>query len=63
MSDKPEPRSIAEKFWTICLYLFGGVLLLVFTIELLKQIWWILLILALIGLAVAAIIWWRRNIW
>lgn len=32
------PRSLAEKFWRTCLLLFGGVILLVLAIELIKSI-------------------------
>ena len=41
MPDDTGPRSLAEKFWRTCLLLFGGVILLVLTIELIKSIWWI----------------------
>lgn len=65
MPDSNARRSLAEKFWTTCLYLFGGVILLTLAIELVKSIWWILLIAALIVLLVTAGIWWwrRRNGW
>lgn len=65
MPDNSGPRSLAERFWKTCLFIFGGVILLVLTIELLKAIWWILTI----AIAVIAVIWvtawwWRRrNTW
>lgn len=65
MPDESGPRSIAEKFWKTCLLLFGGVALLVLTIELIKSIWWILTIIAVVVAIAAALIWWwrRRNPW
>ncbi|WP_282857228.1 LPXTG cell wall anchor domain-containing protein [Pseudoclavibacter helvolus] len=65
MPDNSGPRSLAEKFWTTCLYLFGGVILLTLAIEFVKNIWVYLLIGGLVVLLVAAGIWWwrRRNGW
>lgn len=39
MPDDSGPCSIAEKFWRTCLLVFGGVILLVLVIELVKSIW------------------------
>lgn len=64
MSDNSGTRSVAVKFWRSCLYLFGGVALLVITIEMLKQIWWILLLVAMLVLGVVMVVrWWRYSRW
>lgn len=65
MPDNNAPRSLAEKFWTTCLYVFGGVILLTLAIEVVKNIWVYLLIGALVVLLVMAGIWWwrRHNGW
>lgn len=65
MSDGGSPKSFAARFWSLCLYLFGGVILLMLTIELAKQIWWVFVVLGLVISAVAALRWWwkRRSGW
>ncbi|PPF44871.1 hypothetical protein C5B85_09030 [Pseudoclavibacter sp. AY1F1] len=65
MPDNTRPRSLAEKFWTTCLYVFGGVILLTLAIEVVKNIWVYLLIGAVIVLLITVGIWWwrRRNGW
>lgn len=65
MPDDSGPRSIAEKFWRTCLLLFGGVILLALTIELIKSIWWILALIALTVVIIGGLLWWwrRRNTW
>ena len=65
MPDNSGPRSLAERFWKTCLLIFGGVILLVLTIELLKAIWWIFAIaLAVIAVIWVTVWWWRRrNTW
>lgn len=59
------PRSLAEKFFRTCVFIFAGVILLALTVELIRQIWWILVLLALIVTTLAvAVSWWRhRNTW
>lgn len=61
MSNDGNPKSLAAKFWTMCLYLFGGVILLTLTIELIKQIWWVLLIGVLVVLGIIVLRAWYRS--
>lgn len=61
MSDGGNPKSLAAKFWRMCLYLFGGVILLTLTLELLKQIWWVILIVVLIVLVIIGLRLWYRS--
>ncbi|MCU1580040.1 MAG: hypothetical protein JWP19_2244 [Rhodoglobus sp.] len=65
MTDK-EPKSIAQRFFDLCLLLLGGVLALWLALQFLAQFWgWLLLIAGIAGgiwLAVV-IVRARRNRW
>lgn len=61
MSDGGSPKSLAARFWRMCLYLFGGVILLSLTIELIKQIWWVLFIGVLVALGIIVLRAWYRS--
>ena len=65
MPDNSGPRSLAERFWKTCLLIFGGVILMTLTIELVKAIWWILAIAAVVTSVIWVAVWWwrRRNTW
>ena len=65
MPDNSGPRSLAERFWKTCLLIFGGVILMTLTIELVKAIWWILAISAAVTSVIWVAVWWwrRQNTW
>ena len=50
MSDNGGTRSLAARFWRNCLYLFGGVVLLTWTMNLICQYWWAI---AVVGVRLA----------
>ena len=49
MSDGGGTRSLAVRFWRICLYLFGGVVLLTWTMNLICQYWWVVVAAIVVG--------------
>lgn len=61
MSADSKPRSIAERFWGASLKVFGGVVLLLLTLDLLAEVWPVLVVVGLATAAVAATVWWRRR--
>jgi len=62
MSDDSGKGSLVMKFWRMSLLIFGGVVLLVLAVELIKTIWWILALAAVISVGVGALIrWWRYG--
>jgi len=62
MSDDSGKGSLAMKFWRMSLLIFGGVVLLVLAVELIKTIWWILALAAVISVVVGGLIrWWRYG--
>ena len=52
-NNKEDPKTMSQRFFTFCLLVLGGVLLLWVALELLAQFWgWLLL-----GLIAVAVIW------
>ena len=61
MSDNGKPASLAERFWRMSLYLFGGVILIILALELLKTIWWIFALAAAVTACWFGIRWFLKN--
>lgn len=61
MSDGGGTRSLAVRFWRICLYLFGGVVLLTWTMNLICQYWWIVVVAGVIAAIVVGVRWYLRR--
>ena len=57
MSDGGGTRSLAVRFWRICLYLFGGVVLLTWTMNLICQYWWVVVVAGVIAAIVVGVRW------
>lgn len=55
MSDGGGMRSLAARFWRSCLYLFGGVVLLTWTMNLICQYWWAIAVVGVIATTVAGV--------
>ena len=55
MPDGGGTRSLAARFWRICLYLFGGVVLLTWAMNLICQYWWVVVVAGVIATAVAGV--------
>ena len=55
MSDNGGTRSLAARFWRSCLYLFGGVVLLTWTMNLICQDWWAIAVVGVIATTVAGV--------
>ena len=65
MSEDSKPNSLAARLLRSSAYLFLAVVLLHLTWMLVKQIWWMFLILAVIALVIGGLrlwVWWR-NPW
>lgn len=67
MSDKDkEPVTLARRFLSFCVAVFGGILLLHFSLQLLSQFWgWLVLlaVLGAVGYALFRILRARRDRW
>lgn len=67
MVDKKEdPKSMAQRFFSFCLLVLGGIVLLDLALELLAQFWgWLALIglVAVLSWALVRIVRARRNRW
>ena len=61
MSDNGGTRSLAVRFWRICLYLFGGVVLLTWTMNLICQYWWVVVVAGVIAAIVVGVRWYLRR--
>jgi hypothetical protein len=61
MSDGGGTRSLAVRFWRICLYLFGGVVLLTWTMNLICQYWWVVVVAGVIAAIVVGVRWYLRR--
>ena len=61
MSDGGGTRSRAVRFWRICLYLFGGVVLLTWTMNLICQYWWVVVVAGVIAAIVVGVRWYLRR--
>ena len=61
MSDGGGTRSLAVRFWRICLYLFGGVVLLTWTMNLICQYWWAIAVVGVIATTVVGVRWYLRR--
>ncbi|AWT26765.1 hypothetical protein Csp1_19970 [Corynebacterium provencense] len=58
MSDVTGKHSPVEKFFRMCLFVFGGIVLLQLSLQMLAEIWpWLVGIAVLVGL-VAGLLWW-----
>lgn len=57
MTTPPGPWRFAHRFWTSCLALTAGTVLLTLAAELLAHIWW----LPLTGVIITGLIWWWRR--
>lgn len=65
MSDDGKKRPFGASFLSLAMSLFFGVILLILAVELAKQIWWLLALLAL-GAATVAVLRWmylRKKRW
>ena len=62
MPDGGGPRSLAARFWRSCLYVFGGVVLLTWTVDLICRYWWALAAAGAVA-AVAAVVRWYLRRW
>lgn len=65
MSDDLRPTSWTARLLRASAYLFVAVILLHLTISLIREIWWVFLIVGIVVLVVAGLRWWRklRNPW
>ena len=62
MSSSHGPGGLAAAFFRSCLYVFAGVVLLVWAVELACHYWWVLVLGA--GVSAAAAVWrWRTRRW
>ena len=61
MSDGGGTRSLAVRFWRICLYLFGGVVLLTWAMNLICQYWWVVVVAGVIAAIVVGVRWYLRR--
>ena len=61
MSDNGGTRSLAARFWRNCLYLFGGVVLLTWTMNLICQYWWVVVVAGVIAAIVVGVRWYLRR--
>lgn len=60
MSDATGKHSPVEKFFRMCLLIFGGIVLLQLSLQMLAEIWpWLVGIAVLVGV-IAALAWWLR---
>lgn len=60
MSDVTGKHSPVEKFFRMCLLVFGGIVLLQLSLQMLAEIWpWLVGIAVLAGV-VAGLLWWLR---
>lgn len=65
MSDDLKPTSWAGRLLRGSAYLLVAAILLHLTIALIREIWWVFLIVAIVTIVVAGLKWWRklRNPW
>lgn len=62
MSSSHGPGGLAAAFFRSCLYVFAGVVLLVWAVELACRYWWVLVLGA--GAGAGAALWrWRARRW
>lgn len=62
MSSPHGSGGLAAAFFRSCLYVFAGVVLLVWAVELARHYWWVLVLGA--GVSAAAAVWrWRTRRW
>lgn len=61
MPDGGGTRSLAVRFWRSCLYLFGGVVLLAWTVNLICQYWWAAVMGSVIVAVVTGVRWYLRR--
>lgn len=61
MSDSGGMRSFVARFWRSCLYLFGGVVLLIWTMNLICQYWWAIAVVGVGGAVMAGVRWYLRR--
>ena len=54
-------RSPAARFWKNCLYVFGGVVLLVWTVELVWRYRWAVVVAGVVAGIVAGVRWYLRR--
>ncbi len=60
MANDGKPSSWTTRLFRGSVYLFGAVILLHLSLALIREIWWLLAIVALIVIAVAILRWWHR---
>ncbi|MBF1032332.1 MAG: hypothetical protein HXL00_01085 [Candidatus Nanosynbacter sp.] len=53
--------SLAARFFRSCVYVFGGVVLLIWAVELLCRYWWVLALAGVVALLVAVWRWYRQR--
>lgn len=65
MSEDMKPTSMMARLLRGSAYLFGAVILLNLTISMLRELWWVFLIVGIIAVVVIGIRLWRRfkNPW
>lgn len=65
MDDIPTPGRLSQRFWTACLRVFAGTVLLVLTIRLIACYWKILTLIILVVVVCGVLVWlWhRRSTW
>lgn len=61
MPDGGGMHSLAARFWRSCLYLFGGVVLLAWTVNLICQYWWVVVVAGVIVAVGAGARWYLRR--
>ena len=60
MPDSTGRHSLVEKFFRICLLIFGGILLLQASLQRLAEIWPWLVGVAVITAGITGLVWWLR---
>ena len=61
MRDGIGTGSLAARFFRSCVYVFGGVVLLIWAVELLCRYWWVLALVGVVALLVAVGRWYRQR--